>query len=171
MFLLPALLLAGCRTLPDTYAPPVQREVRAVTEPSFVGPFISLSNANADAYILKDVSPAVEGGTWRWTYRRPELQFYLTRSSSLRFVLDFALADQTFAETGPVTLAVYVNDRLLDRFRYDKPGVHKLEKPVPPELLRENALNRVVIEPDKVWIAKGDGAALGFILSAAGFQE
>lgn len=166
-----AFALSGCSSAPDWYAPPVQRQPLAVSEPSFVGAYVDMSNPNADAYIVKDVSPAVEAGSWRWTSRRPELQFYLPAGKAFKFVMEFALAGTTFKETGPVTLTVRINEKVLDRFRFDTEGNHRLEKPVPPELLLPDALNRVSIEPDKVWVSKEDGAALGFILTSAGFQE
>ena len=166
-----ALALAGCSREPDWYAPPIQRQPLVVSEPAFVGPYVYMGNPNADAYIVKDVAPASEGGAWRWTYRRPELQFYIGPAQQLKFVMEFAIVDRTFAETGPVTLTVFINGRPLDRFRYDKPGSYTIDKPVPAELLKADAINRVAIEPDKVWTAREDGAALGFILTSAGFRE
>ncbi len=166
-----ALALAGCSREPDSYAPPIQRQPLDAAEPAFVGPYVYMGNPNADAYIVKDVAPRGEGGTWRWAYRRPELQFYIGRREHLKFVMEFALADRTFAETGPVTLSVFINGKPLDRFRYDKPGTHSINKPVPAELLKADAVNRVAIEPDKVWTAREDGATLGFILTSAGFRE
>lgn len=166
-----ALALAGCSREPDWYAPPIQRQPLAVSEPAFVGSYVYMGNPNADAYIVHDVAAASEGGTWRWTYRRPELQFYLATAGHLRFVMEFAIPDSTFAETGPVTLAVSINGRLLDRFRYEKPGSYTLDKPVPAGYLKPDAINRVTIEPDKIWTSREDGATLGFILTSAGFQE
>ena len=119
---------------------------------------------------MRDVSPAVES-TWRWTYKRPELQFYLARTENLRFAMDFSIAGATFKDTGPVTLSVFVNGRFLHKQRYDQPGEKKMDVPVPPGMLTPEALNKVAIEPDKVWVSKEDGANLGFILSAAGFRQ
>ncbi len=47
----------------------------------------------------------------------------------------------------------------------------KPDQPVPPELLIPGGLNRVAIEPDKVWTPPEGGAGLAFVLTAAGFQE
>jgi hypothetical protein len=129
-----------------------------------------MSDPNAEAYILKDVSENVEGGSWRWTYRRPELQFQLP-AGNLIFTMDLMLPLATFRETGPVTLSVLLNGKLLGRRRFDRHGEQKLELPVPPGLARPGAVNNVAIEPDKIWVSKQDGVALGFILRDIGFAE
>lgn len=162
--------LAGCSRQQDVYAPPEQRRPLAVSQPSFVGPFADMSDPNADAYVVRDVSLSVEGGSWRWTNARPELQFYLTGVDNVKYAMEFAIADATFKETGPVTLSVFVNGALLHKERYAKPGPYKMEIPVPASMLKAAAVNRVAIEPDKVWVSKTDGAKLGFILTAAGFR-
>lgn len=166
-----ALALAGCSGLPDTYAPPMQRQPLQVSENSYLGAYAAMNNTSADAYIVKDISTTAEGGSWRWTFRRPELQFFLPSDAPMKFVMEFAIAGQTFARTGPVTLSVFINDKLLGHFRYDKPGSYRLEKPVPAGLLKADSLNNVAIEPDKVWVSPADGAVLGFILTGAGFRE
>jgi len=163
--------MAGCSSTPDVYAPPAQRKPLAVSQPSFVGSFVTMSDPNADAYIVRDIARSVEAGTWRWTNRRPELQFYLPSVENRKFVMDFSIAGATFSETGPVTLAVFVNGQPLDKKRYEKPGQYLMELPVAPALLKVNALNTVAIEPDKVWVSKQDGVALGFILTSAGFRQ
>lgn len=165
------LALAGCSREPDWYAPPIQRQPLPVAEPAIVGSFVSMSYPDADAYIVKDVALGGDGGPWRWTHSRPELQFHVGEVEHLRFVMELAIVERTFADTGPVTLAVFINGRLLDRFRYDKPGSYTIDKPLPAGFLTPHALNRVAVEPDKVWTAPEDGAKLGFILAKAGFRE
>jgi len=168
--LLVVLPLAGCTILPDTYPPPLQR-------PSYgpdlnpVGHFVSMNGPNADAHILRDVSPGLEAEAWRWTQKRPELQFYLEFTENLRLVMDFAIPDVTFPQRGPVTISFFVNGHLLDKVRYDKGGEMHFERPVPAAWLRTNTATVVAAEIDKVWIAAADGARLGFILSRAGFVE
>ncbi len=161
------LALAACSSLPDTYAPPVQREPLQLAERSALGPYISMGAPNAGAYIVRDIADTAAAGTWRWAFRRPELRFFVP-ANPVKFAMDFALAGQIFS--GPVTLSVFVNGKLLDRFRYEKPGSYRLEKAVPPELIEAGAENRVTIESDKVWTSK-DGPPLSFILVSAGFQE
>jgi hypothetical protein len=130
-----------------------------------------MSDPNADAYILSGISPAVEAGTWRWTNKRPQMRFYLKGIQNLKFAMDFAIADATFTETGPVTLTLSVNDKPLGNKHYTKPGTYSLELPVSADLLKPESLNTVAIEVDKVYIAKQDGAQLGFILTGAGFRD
>jgi hypothetical protein len=162
------LFLAGCTSIPDTYAPPEQRPGVDPQVPR-LGAYVRMGDPEADLYLVRDVSRTLEGGAWRWAFKRPELRFFVTSVERLRFVLEFTIAEALFPETGPVTLAVFVNGQLLASERYGQAGAHRFEKPVPPSLLKPGALNLVAIEPDKVWVSKEDGATLGFVLSGAGF--
>lgn len=164
-------LLAACNREPAAVAPPPQREAKGTTQDSTLGPYASMSDLNAAAYIVGGISPATEAGSWRWAYKRPQLRFFLREVKNLTFSMDFAIADVTFKETGPVTVSVLVNDKPLGKKRYDRPGRYVLEIPAPQELLRVDALNTVTIEPDKVFTAKADGAQLGLILAGAGFRD
>jgi hypothetical protein len=119
---LPLAALAACSRAPDVYAPPVQRKPLPVSQASFIGSFVSMSDPNADAYVLKDVSEAVEAGSWRCAKRRPELQFYIGPVEGQQFVIEFSIADATFKDTGPVTLSIFVNGKPLHHAHYDKPG-------------------------------------------------
>ena len=120
---------------------------------------------------MRDISPGLESGSWRWVFRRPELKFYLETDRNLNFEMNFSMPGATMHETGPVTLSIFINNRLLGKFRYDTEGIKRLVQKVPPGILKAGAINTVAIEPDKVWISKQDGAALGFILSGVGFTE
>ena len=168
-----SLLLAGCSSAPDTYAPPVQRQ--PLTVPAASGSlsyFVSMSDPFASAYIVKDIADTTESGGWRWTYRRPELRFFVPATAQhLYFTMDFSFPERIFRETGPVTLTFTINGRPFDRSRFEKGGQLHYRKQVPPGLLQPDAENTVVIEPDRVWVSKTDGAALGFILASAGFSE
>jgi hypothetical protein len=163
-------VLAGSSCRPSPYPPPAQREGPEVEKPSPLGPFIAMNDPHADWYIVGGVSPTVEGGSWRWTYRRTELQFQVPSADGWSFAMDFAIAGATFEETGPVTLAVAINGRPVRKQRYDKAGQYRMEFAVPPGTLEPGRLNRVTVEPDKVWVSK-DGGELGFILVAAGFRQ
>jgi hypothetical protein len=164
------VLLAGCSHGPDWYAPPEQRQPLAVSQASYLASFVSMNDPNAGAHLVKDISKVVEGGAWRWAYQRPELRFYVDTADHLKFQVDFSLPDQIFVKTGPVTLSVSINGVPLGKQRFDKPGIQKLELPVPAKLVKAGAINNVVVEPDKVW-STADGGKLGFVLVAAGFQE
>ncbi|HWQ55219.1 MAG TPA: hypothetical protein VN442_16150 [Bryobacteraceae bacterium] len=165
-----ALVATGCSRSPEPFPPPEQRVGPLVEKPATFGAFIAMNDPHADAYILGDVSPKVEANVWRWTFRRPELQFQVPSAEGWKFVMDFAIAGATFERTGPVALSVSINGRKLQQQRYTKPGQYKMEFAVPPDALKAGALNHVMIEPDKVWIST-DGTALGFILVSAGFRR
>jgi len=171
-FLLSVLCLAGCSGAPDVYAPPIQRQPLTVPATrGTLGYFVSMSAPDASAYIAGGISDTTESGGWRWTGRRPSLRFFLSRVDGLSFVMDYAYPERIFREIGPVTLTVWVNGRLLDTARIEKGGQLSYRKAVPASMLRLGMENSVVIEPDRVWTSKSDGAVLGFVLSRAGFSE
>jgi hypothetical protein len=164
------IILTACNSGPESYPPPPQRSL-ASTRASTLGHYITMGDPSAESYFVRDISPGLEAGSWRWTFRRPELRFYLDTADHVKFQMDFSLPQATMKDTGPVTLSVFINGRLLGKFRYATEGIKHLERKVPPGYLKAKAVNYVAIEPDKVWISKEDGAALGFILSGAGFTE
>jgi hypothetical protein len=170
---LPALAfcLAGCARIPSTYAPPMERRPVTGFGNNSLGGVIGMAAPGAPAHIVNGVSPVVESGSWRWVRKRAELRFAVGRVNGVRAVMDFAIADGTFRTTGPVTFAFFVNGRLLDTVRYDHPGNHHWEKPVPPEWLRTDGMTILAAEIDKVYKSPEDGVEMGFILSRAGFQE
>jgi hypothetical protein len=166
--LLPAVLLAGCYRGPDWYAVPEQRA--AVTAPKTeLAMHIAMNHPNATAHIVRDVNRTLEDNSYRWTHRRPELQFWVEGPRRVKFTMDFALPEATMKMTGPVTLSFFINGQHFDTARYDQPGSHRYEKDAPPELLKPHAKNTVAIEPDKVWVSP-DNVALGFVLTQAGFR-
>jgi hypothetical protein len=175
LLLLPILtvlmLLSGCPSIPDSYAPPIQRRPVTGPEPPAFGHFVDMNDPNADAYILRDISDTTEGGGFRWVHERPELRFALSRIHHLKFVMDFAIPSVTLKQTGPVTISFYINEKLLDKLRCETPGEKHFEKPVPAEWLRTDTPTLVAAEIDKVYIAPQDGAKLGFVLTRAGFVE
>jgi hypothetical protein len=163
------LLLTGCANIPDTYAPPVQRKALAPSDPYPFGTFIEMGSPKSEAYIVKDVAEA-EKGQWRWTRKRPELQFYLDGIDGLKYVMHFSVADATMKDTGPINIAISINGRPFDTLHFDKPAELNYKKAVPVELLKAKSPNRVMMEVDKEWVSKADGAVLGFILMSAGFE-
>ena len=168
--ILPILLFARCNRQPESFPPPAQRAALFVPKAGALGHFFSMSDPNVDAYLVKDV--AGEGlPSGRWAFDHPTLRFFLPEVTRVNFMMDFAIPERTMRETGPVTLTIHINGGLLDRPVWDKPGQLHYAHAVPPELLRTNAINLVVIDPDPVWVSKADGGRLGFILSRAGFTE
>jgi hypothetical protein len=126
-----------------------------------------MADPYAQAYIVRDVASAPD--RWRWTGAAPELRFWLTRTAGLNFVLDFYLAGRTFKETGPVTVACYIEGKLLGSVRADGPREFTFEKAVPAGWLTTERPVNVMLRPDKVWVAPDDGARLGILLVKAGF--
>ena len=169
--LLSLSLLSGCANIPDSYAPPVQRRPLSGADPSPIGHFVTMSDPDADAYIVRDVSQSAEAGAWRWTRKRPELRFFLDTIEQLNFKADLSIAETTLRETGPVTISVSINGNLLDTIHYADSGEKHIDKPVPAKFLRPKSVNFAVLEIDKVWVSKTDGAVLGFILIRAGFAQ
>jgi len=166
--LLSVILLAACSSVPESYPLPEQRTAVA-NLPSAVGMWAWMNDPSASDYIVRDVSQAIESNSWRWTFKRPELKFFLASIDAVKFVMDFSIAEHTFRETGPVTLSFFVNGKLLAKARYDKWGQFRFEKPVDPSMLQADSINHVAIEPDRLWVSKADGVTLGIILIAAGF--
>jgi len=171
LFLVPIsllLLFTGCSRTPDIYQPVIQR--KPLTGPdAHIGQFINMSDPSADAFIVRDISRTTEAGSWRWAYRHPQLRFYLRNVDRLHFVMDVGLAENTFHETGPVTLTVQINGHEFDKIVLDKPGDRNFDKIVPVALLQPHSENFVSFETDKQWVSKEDGAVLSFVLRRAGF--
>lgn len=166
------LLLCGCGApAPEGYPPPLQRRLPSGREPRPVGALVSMSDPYSDAHIVRDVSPAAEGSAWRWTFRRPELRFWLEQTARQKLVVDFSIAADTFKETGPVTMTFFVNGQPLGQRRCPKPGPYRFEKAVPAAWLRTDDFTLVAAEADKLWTSPADGARLGFILSRIGFVD
>jgi len=163
--------MAGCVSIPDTYAPPMDRRPVTGYGANSFGGVVGMSDPSALAHIVKDVSPTLESGAWRWTLQRPELRFAVTETKDVKFVMDFAVAKTTFDSTGPVTISFFVNDKLLDTVRYVEPGNKHYEKPVPPGWLATDRMNTMAAEIDKLYVSPLDGGKLGFILSRAGFTQ
>ena len=168
-YLIPLVLAAsGCGRAPDIYQPPIDRKPLMGPE-AHLGGFVNMNDAGAEAYLARDISHTLEQGTWRWAYRHPQLRFYLRGIDKLRFLADLGISPTTFQETGPVALAIRINDHDFTTERFDKPGERRLDKPVPAAFLISNAENFVSFEADKQWVSKEDGAVLTFVLSRAGF--
>lgn len=163
--------LSGCVNIPDSYAPPIQRRPLTGTEPSDVGHFANFGEKKADAYIVRDVSDAIQSGAWRWTGKKPELRFFLESVDHLTFTMDLSIAEITLKDTGPVSISVRINGNLLDTLHYDAHGEQHFKKAVPAQFLRPKAINHVSMEVDKPWVSKTDSQVLGFILTRAGFVQ
>lgn len=165
------LLAAGCARAPDSYPPPMQRKPLPDLEETPSGMLVAMNDPNAALYLVRDISPGLEGGRWRWTNQRPELKLYLTSTENLKLVWEFAIVETTFRTTGPVTVSFFVNGRPAGALSCPRPGDYRFEQPVPPDLLRPNAYNSIAAQADKLWVSPEDGVKLGFTLTRAGFLK
>jgi hypothetical protein len=169
--ILGAGFLTGCASQPQTYAPPVQREpVLNGQTPKPPKHILAMSDHETDSFIIQDI-PLGSSGPWRWTGKRPTVRLYVDDPNGHSLVADYSIAQATFKDTGPVNLTFYVNDQALATVAENQQGVKHFEKPVPPEMLKPGADNLFAIEIDKVWVAKADGAQLGFILASIGLTD
>ena len=134
-------------------------------------PLIDMSDGAAERHIVKDISLGATDSSWRWTGHRPTVKFNLTDTVGFKYRADFAIADVTFKQTGPVSVTFFINDAKLATVRYDTAGAKVFEVPVPAGMLLANAENTAAAEIDKDFIAKEDGAHLGFILSRLGLER
>ncbi|MDQ6708611.1 MAG: hypothetical protein M3Z85_21840, partial [Acidobacteriota bacterium] len=138
-------LTTACTTAPDLYAPPMDRKPMSVAGRAPIGPFVNMNDPNADAYLVRDIGKRVESGTWRWTRQNPEMRFFLDSANGWKFKMDFAIASSTFQQTGPVTLAYFVNNQPFDSVTYNQPGSAQFEKAVLPAMLIARSFNTVSI--------------------------
>lgn len=163
-------LLFGCSNLPEPYPPPAQRPFfEASTEAVRI---LNMSDGDAEHHFVKDIDATLQGGTWRWTGKRPTIRLRPNANRQLVYSIDFAIAGSTFQQTGPVTLTFFVNDHLLDRVRYTSEGRRHFQKAVPAEWLAPNESTTLAAEIDKMWTPPAPGGPpLGFILVSLGLEQ
>jgi hypothetical protein len=163
--------LGACQNIPEAYSPPEQRQLIADDRPYRIGRVMSMNDDAAPSRFVRDISPGLAGGLWRWTGKRPAINIFMRANDSVYYVIDFAVPDTTFKDTGPVTLSFYVNDRRLDSVRYPQPGTKHFEKAVPPDWIPVERESTVSAEIDKLWTSPDDGGQLGFILVRMGLEQ
>ena len=164
-----AIASCGCVGIQETYAPPEQRKPFRVEDGTPLKAFVKMNEPGAAIYFVRDIGADLQGGTWRWTQQRPTLMFNVPKVEGQKFKADFTIAGVTFEHTGPVTIAISINDHLLDKTTYKAPGDQHFEKAVTASWLHSARENIVVMEIDKLWVAPADKATFGFILTSAGF--
>jgi len=162
-----SLLLASCGRPP---APSAQ----SASEASDLTPrsMLDMGDPSVDAWIIADVSRGPNSAPWRWTGQRPMVRVRpASTTPNTKLHVEFTVADATFKDTGPVTIAFLVNDHPLDKVRYAEAGSKKFEKVIPAGWLRPGEENALAADIDKVWISPRDGAKLGIILSKIGLVD
>lgn len=162
------LALTACQNLPPPYPPPEQRLPIANFRPYRAAHIVDLSEGDRTS-VVADIQPPAGG--WSWTGKRPAVKVPLRRTQNVHFKIDFAVADSTFQQTGPVSITFLVNGHALETRRYSKPGEQHYEKEVPAEWLEMEKDNLASAEIDKLWTSPDDGTKLGFILIRMGLIE
>jgi hypothetical protein len=164
------LLLTSCVQMPETYAPPVQRQPIEAPRPYRIARVVNMNDPDAEARFVKDISKDL-AGSWRWCVQKPTVKIKPRTNENLKYTIDFTLPEVTFKDTGPVTMSFWVGDHLVDRIKYDQFGQKHFEKPIPSDWVKPNEEILIAAEIDKVWVAKEDGARLGFILTRIGLTQ
>ena len=167
------LCLSACAGPPEPLAAPPQHSLLEPVRFDRIGYFAGMNQPNAPMYFVRDISPILKDSTWRWTGKEPTLRFRLPVTGDLSFLMDFALPEPAMRATGPVTITIHINGRVLASNRYDTPGQQHFLQPVPAALLNAAEETTVSAGIDKLWRTKMDGRPvdLGFILVRAGFVQ
>jgi hypothetical protein len=164
------LALVACDRLPESYPPPEQRKpIQGVT---LLGPdamMVSMGSRDADPFIVKDVY-GFSGIPWRWTRQEPMVRVAVLSAAHIKLSADFALWQDAFKITGPVTVSFLVNGKVLGKVRYTSPGDKHFEKPVPADWLAGDSEATVGLSVDKLYTAPKDGAKFGVILVRLGLK-
>lgn len=160
--------LVGCVNYTNSQAPATERQPLGGPDPAKFRGMVRMADADAGKYIVSDVGDKVVGEKARWTGARPTLQLGVRPSDKLTLSIDFSIATEALAQTGAVTIGVFVNDHHLDRVTYDSPGDKHFEKAVPASWIIPDTVTLVAAEIDKLY-AMPDGVLAGFLLRSAGF--
>jgi len=126
-----------------------------------------MTDVDARDHFVSDIFEPL-AANWRWTGKKPVIRLHAPPGAARKYSIEFAIAEQAFRETGPVTLTFLVNGRLLDRKRYSAVGSYIFEKDVPPEWIAPGDVT-LGAEIDKM-LAK-DGRTYGFVLIAIGLKR
>jgi hypothetical protein len=165
------LLTSGaCQNMPGPFAPPVQRQPLEDFRPYRMSAIVNMSDEDAKTHFVQDIT-SLETATWRWTGKRPTVRVRMRSAENLRYTIDFAIAETTLLATGPVTVSFLVNDRVLDRARYNRAGSQHFEKPVPAGWVTAGQDITVGAEVDKLWISPENGTKLGMVLVRIGLTQ
>ncbi|HWB87228.1 MAG TPA: hypothetical protein VG675_24000 [Bryobacteraceae bacterium] len=161
--------MAACGRHAPSYPVPPQFESSLGLDPGELRPAVQMDDADADRYIVRDISP--EPLALRWAFLHPELRLQVENAEHLKFYMEFVVPDVTFRETGPVVVSCSINGKLLGSVRCPHPGRYRFEKPVPPGLVKERVPVTVSANAEPRYVAKADKAQLSFLLAGAGFIQ
>jgi hypothetical protein len=127
-----------------------------------------MDDVDAPDHFVGDIAPHLDG-TWRWGSKHPALRIHALTAQNLKYTVELAVPEATFRSTGPVNIAFLVNEKVLDRVRYDTAGTHKFEKAVPPGSVRAGEDVLLGAEIDKVYME--GNTPRGFIIVSMGLEN
>lgn len=165
--LIPAVLLCACA--PSLVPLPPQQAAAQAEDPPDERFLVRMVVPSADKRIVQEI-----GGTaamFRWTAGEPAVRVKLPDAGPWLARMEFAIAEATWKETGPVTVTLLLNGRTLGVSRYERFGEHEFAVPVPAGALPGGGEARLSARIDPVWVAPSDGAKLGVLLKAMGFAR
>jgi hypothetical protein len=168
IFLFSVAASSGCQHWPDSYAPPAQRAFLPAEQPR-ARTMVRMDDVDLDDFVVRDVWSGDGDAQWRWSFANPSFQFTLEPAVRYRSVLEFAVAENTFSTTGPVTVAFSVNGHALAENRYDKAGRYRFEQAVPGAWI-EAGKKAVLAASVSPVFTSSDKKHFGIILIRAGFE-
>jgi hypothetical protein len=160
--------LGACDRTPWFAAPEQRPSLAGFT--NHAARVVEMEDRDADRRIVRDVLPLTDT-PWRWTGQRPALNIKVRAGENLTYTMDFTLPKIAFKDTGPVSIAFTVNDRLLARVRYTEPGFEHFEKAIPSDWLPIDAYAIVGAEIDQLWTDPNSGRKYGFIITRMGLMQ
>jgi hypothetical protein len=163
------LFAAACGREAGWFPIPPQQSLVLGMDPGGVGSSVTMSDADASDYIVRDIDRMP--GAWRWGFAHPELRFRVHQADGLRFTAQIAIPQVTFRVTGPVTLTYLIDGRRLGTIRCEHPGQFEINQPVPAAWMDPGRYIHVTFEADRHWVSPEDGTQLSFQLVQAGFQK
>lgn len=165
--LIPAILLCACG--PSLVPLPPQQPLAQAEDPPDYRFLVRMVVPSADKRIVKDIGG--NAALFRWTAGEPSIKVKLPDSGPWVAQIEFAIAEATWKETGPVTVSIAMNGRELGSSRYERFGEQTIKVPVPPDVLPDGGEATLSARIEPVWVAPSDGAKLGVLLKSMGFQR
>ncbi len=160
--------MCACEKQPEFPVP--EQRVPIEIPKALSGRILNMDDPGVERYFVGDILTE-PSSSWRWAFRHPAVKIRIRTDRPLKYIVDLAVPEITFRDTGPVTISFLVNNHVLDRVRYTTPGEHHFEKAIPPDWIVVGAENVAGAVIDKLWTAPGDGNQFGFILSRIGLAE
>jgi hypothetical protein len=166
-----ALTAMSCTPLPESYPVPEQRAAADGPDPEPLRGFVSMDDPRAPDYILGDFLEAPPGQLWRWTGPRPAVRLRTDSAEKLTLRVRLTFPEHSHGPLMPIPVRFLINEKLLERVEFKKPGEIDYRKDIPKEWILTNQDNHVRCEIEKVYVAAADGAKLGMIISEIGFER